>query len=810
MSGQADSSVTDEVLREALGTLPVRHRECLVLHYLEGQPVVDAAAALGISEGAFKVRLHRARRALRVHLERRMEESLGRLGPRRSLAPGIMASIALKTAATDPSGVAPGMFAFLGASVAKLLPLPILFLLVPVGALVAGLGANHWATSVERRNYRDASGFRRRLYDENWARQQARGAVWVFLVFVFLVVGSRFSQPWVNEVLLGTLVLACLPGALAAFRQARWTGRVSGPVGMALATFPLVLSFGLGTVWNLPQWFMGLVWGGYFLAMMFLPPARRVRLDENLFLRLRLGLISAQAGPAAETGIRPWTRARLAEFGRFGAREGVFSRFRSVSGGLRLRLCPVVSGWRDDFGGWWTRADSHVTIHEDGRVAAVLGSRDAADLDRMGIAPGGDAGRECSETESAIRNSMTALATGDAVAALRHLGQVPDGEIFVIDPRKTGHARMQRWVGAAGLVFAGAMIVLPRFFSREAWRETPWEPVTLSVGEARARFELLGRDRGDQRSRHRFDGVTGVLSRRYILPPVDWLSPEASEFLRTNRVSFGASSSTPDPAPDPDRVLQAFWSWQDAKAIVLGWESLRGSESNQRSKDEWREALGRSTAGGRAEILRPDIGVVANTGHSRTRLEPVRWRVAALRRLGVLDLFETRPLVALVKGLQIVPGGPLPSGCDPNLDRSVWTGLFATGGSDPIEEAYVALSLLEELGALATIDGEACVAGFLRLHRGRGLFDARQPWERPFTRKSRVRPSPIHLDGSARNTFAAWESLRMLGALGRVPDLGEWRFRVPKGSQDTLAHPSGAAVWQVVEAVLLRERAASQ
>src|SRR5438270_1686389 len=44
-----------ETLRQTLAELPAGHRECLVLFYLEGRSGAGAAAALGISETAFRV-----------------------------------------------------------------------------------------------------------------------------------------------------------------------------------------------------------------------------------------------------------------------------------------------------------------------------------------------------------------------------------------------------------------------------------------------------------------------------------------------------------------------------------------------------------------------------------------------------------------------------------------------------------------------------------------------------------------------------------------------------------------------------------
>jgi RNA polymerase sigma-70 factor (ECF subfamily) len=54
-----------ERVRAALGRLPGRDREVLVLRYLEGLSTAEAADVLGVTEGAAKVRLLRAMQRLR-------------------------------------------------------------------------------------------------------------------------------------------------------------------------------------------------------------------------------------------------------------------------------------------------------------------------------------------------------------------------------------------------------------------------------------------------------------------------------------------------------------------------------------------------------------------------------------------------------------------------------------------------------------------------------------------------------------------------------------------------------------------------
>jgi len=64
----ADSGALRDRLVEALAALPPRLRQVVVLRDVYDLPHEAIATELGISEGAAKVRLHRARRRLREHL----------------------------------------------------------------------------------------------------------------------------------------------------------------------------------------------------------------------------------------------------------------------------------------------------------------------------------------------------------------------------------------------------------------------------------------------------------------------------------------------------------------------------------------------------------------------------------------------------------------------------------------------------------------------------------------------------------------------------------------------------------------------
>ena len=68
-AAEAESSLerdeTCERVRRAVGELGVKDREVIVLYYLEDWPVRRIGEALGVSQDAINVRLHRAREKLR-------------------------------------------------------------------------------------------------------------------------------------------------------------------------------------------------------------------------------------------------------------------------------------------------------------------------------------------------------------------------------------------------------------------------------------------------------------------------------------------------------------------------------------------------------------------------------------------------------------------------------------------------------------------------------------------------------------------------------------------------------------------------
>ena len=74
-AGQAPAPDGAFALRHALSALPERLRLPLLLHYLEGFSLQDAARILRLPVGTVKSRLHQARKALKFELEQEDENA---------------------------------------------------------------------------------------------------------------------------------------------------------------------------------------------------------------------------------------------------------------------------------------------------------------------------------------------------------------------------------------------------------------------------------------------------------------------------------------------------------------------------------------------------------------------------------------------------------------------------------------------------------------------------------------------------------------------------------------------------------------
>ena len=72
--GETTNAAESQLLRAMVGDLPARHRDVIRLRFYQDASEAEIAAALGISQGTVKSRLHHALRKLR-----RMKEKMNRL-----------------------------------------------------------------------------------------------------------------------------------------------------------------------------------------------------------------------------------------------------------------------------------------------------------------------------------------------------------------------------------------------------------------------------------------------------------------------------------------------------------------------------------------------------------------------------------------------------------------------------------------------------------------------------------------------------------------------------------------------------------
>lgn len=458
---EADTPCTPETLRQTLAELPAAHRECLVLFYLERKSGAEAAASLGISEAALRVRLHRARGALREKLEERLADSLGKLGPARTLVPAIMAAVLASTSAK--AATVGGAATVLGA-LAKLAPVS---WLAPFAGAVIGvlpsMAFSMRAANAEQRNFRDPDGFHAQA-----SRAMHRRILWVVpIVAVVMVTGIIWLTTKIGEKrsdwVVAAITVGCLAwawrmlGARSRFQRGMliWYGILAG--GMVLKATGLV-----------PASFSSWCFISSCLWLMWILRWQPTRMDHSLFLRAMLGTLemSSPATPATSPPPR-LEKADLKRFGKFLADRHFTNSFRWRSEGLLLRQTFVKPSWPMSVTAQFKAAlpfaprdSSNVLLHWNGTVTAQLSEQDAR-THRV-LKPEEAEMRQKVEAQvtAAVTHAWQDFRRGDTAAVDRALGEKADSEIFHVPPmRAAGMRWRQASLGLVVVLFLGMMLV---------------------------------------------------------------------------------------------------------------------------------------------------------------------------------------------------------------------------------------------------------------------------------------------------------------------------------------------------------------
>lgn len=766
-----------ETLRQALEELPAPHRECLVLFYLEGKSGAEAAALMGITEAALRVRLHRARTALRERLEKRLSESLSRLRPNQTLVPAIMAVVASSSSAK--AAVGGGIGATLVTTLAKLSPVKWIIPLVSAAFVLPSLLAGWLASSMELRNYRDIRGFRARLFRQSSIEQIG----WMAILGVGVVIVSSFFS--VRVLFLVMSVPALVTGLIFTRRMAINRNRyfvVPGVLGNILIGLGCLL---IGTGW-LPSGAWDFFLFAFVLLMVWVFGERPMRMDYNLFLRAAEGMIEQTSTAPFPSQASRLNRRELLIFARFLGCRWFVDNYRWCQEGLELRLSPVKSTfWATHtlflFPFGWGRC-SHVILTWQGTLRASIGSLDYRVLQSLWGTKLKPIGRLENDVAMALQTAWHRCQKGDLTSAERALGQLPDREIFVAHP---SHNPFTQWYKTLGitLVFFSLALLLIRYM-RPSWTNH-LEPVRITEDQARTFMNRI--EASPIPSRVRFEGPTIALSTCLVLPPTNLFSPEV---LRLTQEEVFRLTGVHPQDDDQHKLLSLRGSWLLHKAMVHGWinwSTLGLHPANailhfqELPITEWSFSLER-------KAYMYDERQVTVEGMTDSTLNQLRW----LRDIDCLQRIHPNKLALQIAAGQVFSCASTTN--QPPLEE--WKkarGLFLTRSWPVLPETYFAVAALEVLSHLDLIDREACIRGVLRLHRGRGLF---LPPRMAETRE-------IKASGEAQDTLCAFEILRILGALDRVDDLEQWQFRVraARGS-DQATQPS----WNAIEAWICQQR----
>ncbi len=478
----AEAPCTLETLRQTLAELPDVHRECLVLFHLEGKSGAEAAAALGISEAALRVRLHRARAALRERLEERLADSLRKLGPAKTLVPAVMAGVLATSSAK--AATASGAGTTILGTLVKLSPLKLLLTFSAAAvAMLPSMALTALAARAEQRNFRDPAGFRAQM-----SRRIHRTVLWVvpltvipFVIGTLMLIGKlgHARSDWI----LAVIMIGCFAWAWRMFggygRLQRgmmiWYGMLTG--GMVLKAAGLLPPTGLTWVFIAAT-----------LWLMWIQRWQPTRMDYSLFFRAMMGMLeNPPPGAPATTPAARLEKSDLKRFGKFLADRNLVNGFRWRPEGLVRRQGFVKPSWPMNKAAVFkaafplaTRDSSNVLLHWNGEVSAQISERD--DRTQRMLKPEEAAQRAKIQTQvaAAATRAWQAFRQGDIAAADRALGEQPDSEIFRVPPARSAAMRWrQASLGLVVLLFLGMMLagkypqLLSPIFGRHANPATP-------------------------------------------------------------------------------------------------------------------------------------------------------------------------------------------------------------------------------------------------------------------------------------------------------------------------------------------------
>ncbi len=767
---EGPSAPTPQTVQQTLSSLSAIHRETLVLYYIESKSIAEAAAALGISETAFKTRLHRARESMRAALEQHLESSLDRLRPSSRFAAGVMLSL-------QQQGATPLLGSGLLAGLGKVLPSGLLPLGLLIAPMILSIYLARWAGRKDLENFRDPEGFRAR--NMTLMHQSAIGRL--LLLFGTMALLHLFiPHPWIIVAGLAGLGLPVLVWNVRRFylvrnREAFW--ELAG----AILLMPILFMTFLDWASHWRQWSLGLLMLAASQNFRRLP----LRMDYSLFLRAAHGLLPVP--PATPT--RTYTRPELLAFAGWLAKRYLCADWRWAGGTLRLRLSPVTPNLRDGFLPMVWRGASTLSIAPSGQVSAEIGPSSRQQLFALGHQEPLDP--LAAQVSASTAAALAAHARHDTVGVETLLGEQAETTVFRQSLDRTASARWRLW----SLRAAAGLFILSGFL---AWRDY-WTgarqglaPLALEESVFRAALENTFAKRSEslpfeiahsavELPERRFFSERALAGLQELLRERIARHPATNELARANLALLH------------DDLLQRVFHAGILDAAE--WAALGVSLPGLRQEvQSW-------PAEQRAAYLDASPGLIGRSPphssappsyyrHTILNTVLLDLRTRLLEQGGLLQDFDTEPLVSSIAAHQILPKGEEDDRWQ-DLDGEALRGLFLLARQSPLVDTADAVAILARFGQLGRIDREACIQGILRHHVGRGLFISPQ-----------IPGSAWRVRGDARSAWSALHALRLLGALDRVPDLARWQFRTTRYTKHDPAH----SPWEIIEAFGLAQR----
>ncbi len=455
----AGSESLEDQLRHAMSGVPAIHRETLTLFYIEGKSVRDVAMALDISEPAVKTRLLRARKTLRIELERRLADSLESLQPSSGISGSVMAMLpavpfgAGAGVAGTLLGKAASLFSKSFASLAMTLWV-VCIQILPFALLMS------WFARAQARNFSDSAEHRFRK-----SLVQGQALTVTLLVVVVVVISGALASRFGPKLLFQLLSVYALWGLWqnARFLRLNQSPFAKGQTFNGAVMLATIVAIGF---FDFP--FATFIAGMLLTncVLYFTSQQTPQRMDYNLFLRGATGglrQVNDEAPPASLS----LTAHDMRAFAGFLGELWLARDYNVQQDRLTLKLPAACATVGNMLAGTGISRGSRIILNADGMCQAQMGPNDLNAIRRVAI------GRSCGPTvdihdvprtvERAVGHACALFMARDIEAARSVLCAYSDQEVFKNASDKTKSYRRLAVISIGGSLVALLCLVLVRF-----------------------------------------------------------------------------------------------------------------------------------------------------------------------------------------------------------------------------------------------------------------------------------------------------------------------------------------------------------